>query len=262
MVEIVRVAEPPELVTVTGLVAPKLSIGRFCAPCGDDVIAADKDTVPTKPPEPLIERGSVALPPGVTEIAVDAGVSVMPGAAFTVRAMVVAAVRLPEVPVIVMAVGPPMAAAALAVNVRTLVAAAGLVAKVAATPEGRPLAVKVTAPEKAFVPVMVMVSVPLFPWPIAREAADGAMVKPGGALTVRGIVVEAVSVPEVPVTVTVAAPTDALALAVSVKTLELLTGLVAKLAVTPLGRPDAVSVTLPTNPLAAEMVMVSVPLAP
>jgi len=72
-------------------------------------------------------------------------------------------------------------------------------------------------------------------------------------------VVEAVSVPEVPLIVTVTGPPAvAVLLTVSESTLELVAGLVAKEAVTPLGNPDAASVTLPVNPPMPVTVMVSV----
>ena len=61
-------------------------------------------------------------------------------------------------------------------------------------------------------------------------------------------VVLAVSVPEVPVMVTVYCPRVAVLLAVSVSTLEPVVGFVPKDAVTPLGSPVAVRVTLPMNP--------------
>jgi hypothetical protein len=62
-----------------------------------------------------------------------------------VSGMVVVLVMEPEVPVIVM-VELPVAAAALAVNTIWLEYVVGLVPKVAVTPDGRPLALKVTFP--------------------------------------------------------------------------------------------------------------------
>ena len=88
------------------------------------------------------------------------------------------------------------------------------------------------------------------------------MVKLGAGLTVRAIVVEAVRLPEVPVTVTVAGPTEAVLLAVNVSTLVLIVGSVANLAVTPLGNPDAASVTLPLNSLNLDTVNVEFPAVP
>ena len=81
-------------------------------------------------------------------------------------------------------------------------------------------------------------------------------------LTVRASVVVAVRLPEVPVMVTVAVPVVAVALAVSVNTLVPVVGFVPNAAVTPLGRPDAASVTLPVNPFTSFTVMVLVPLLP
>lgn len=82
------------------------------------------------------------------------------------------------------------------------------------------------------------------------------------ALTVRAIVVVAVTVPEVPVMVTVAPPVAAVLLAVSVSTLVLVVGFVANAAVTPLGNPDAASVTLPVKVPVSVTVIVSVAVLP
>jgi len=84
-------------------------------------------------------------------------------------------------------------------------------------------------------------------------------VKVGGATTVSAIVVVSVSVPEVPVMVTVTGPpTVAVLEAVKVSTLVLaVVGLGLKLAVTPLGCPLAERVTPEANPLAGVTVMVS-----
>src|SRR5580698_666871 len=90
------------------------------------------------------------------------------------------------------------------------------------------------------------------------------MVKFGVAVefTVSARVVVAVKLPEVPVMVTVADPVVAVLLAVRVSTLVPVVGFVPNAAVTPLGRPDAASVTLPVNPPASVTVMVLVPLPP
>ena len=63
----------------------------------------------------------------------------------------------------------------------------------------------------------------------------------GVQLMVKAMVVLAVRLPEVPLMVTVAEPTAAVLPAVSVSTLLPVVGLVAKAAVTPLGRPEAAS---------------------
>jgi hypothetical protein len=52
VVEIVRVAVPAAVpVMLTGLVEPKLRMGRFCAPLGLEVTAAVSATLPVKPPD-------------------------------------------------------------------------------------------------------------------------------------------------------------------------------------------------------------------
>jgi hypothetical protein len=81
-------------------------------------------------------------------------------------------------------------------------------------------------------------------------------------VTVKLMVVVRVTVPEMPVMVTVAVPVVALLDAVSVNVLVpvVLTGL--NDAVTPLGNPDALKATLAEKPLILFTVMVLVPLAP
>ena len=68
------------------------------------------------------------------------------------------------------------------------------------------------------------------------------------AATVRVIATEVLRLPDVPVMLMVVVPVAAVLLAVNVKTLAPVAGLVPKLAVTPLGSPEAASVTLPVNP--------------
>jgi hypothetical protein len=175
----------------------------------------------------------------------------------------------PEVPVIVTVAAPTVAleeAVSVSVEVALPFAAGvtGLVENAAVTPLGRPVALSVVAELKLFWLVMVIVLVPLAPWVTATEVGEAAMVKVGvaGALTVSATVVVAVRLPEVPVIVTVAVPVVAVLLAVSVSTLVPVVGFVPNAAVTPLGRPDAASVTLPVNPPASFTVMVLVPLLP
>jgi len=81
-------------------------------------------------------------------------------------------------------------------------------------------------------------------------------------LTVRLIGVVFVKVPAMPVTVTVAVPTTAVSLAVSVNVLVEAAGFGLKDAVTPLGRPEADRLTLPPKPLSAFTVIMLVALAP
>jgi len=80
--------------------------------------------------------------------------------------------------------------------------------------------------------------------------------------TVRAMVVVADNVPDVPVIVTVEDPVAAVLLAVRVSTLLPVVGFVPNEAVTPLGRPDAASVTLPVNPPTSVTLIVLVPLLP
>jgi len=82
--------------------------------------------------------------------------------ALTVRAIVVVAVRVPEVPVIV-TVAAPAVAVLLAVSVSTLLPVVGLVPNAAVTPLGNPEAARVTLPANGLTSVTVIVSVPLLP---------------------------------------------------------------------------------------------------
>lgn len=69
-------------------------------------------------------------------------------------------------------------------------------------------------------------------------------------------------VPETPVTVIVEVPVAAVELAVKVKTLVEVVGLVPKVAVTPLGSAEVESVTDPVKPFEGVTVMVEPPLVP
>ncbi len=71
-----------------------------------------------------------------------------------------------------------------------------------------------------------------------------------------------VNAPDVPVTVIVEVPAAAVLLAVRVRTLVAVVGLMANVAVTPVGNPDTASVTLPLNPPTSVTEMVSVALPP
>ena len=86
---------------------------------------------------------------------------------------------------------------------------------------------------------------------------------PGDVLvTVNAIVVDAVSVPDVPLMVTIEVPAVAELLAANVTTLLPVVGFVPNVVVTPVGSPEVASVTLPLKGLTSFTVMVSVPLAP
>jgi hypothetical protein len=113
-------------------------------------------------------------------------------------------------------------------------------------------------PEATVAVKEVVITVPPF---TCMPGTMGVGVQPL-AVTVRAIDVDAVRAPEVPVIVTVAAPSVAEALAARVSGLELVVGLVPNVAVTPLGKPDAVRVTAPVNPPAAATATVPAPLDP
>ena len=151
----------------------------------------------------------------------------------------------------------------LAVSVSTLVPVVGLVAKPAVTPLGRPDAARVTLPVNPLVGLTVIVLVPFAACAMLKVLGEADSVKFGAAVTVRAMVVVSVKAPEVPVIVTVVGPpVVAKALAVSVSRLVPVVGLVAKPAVTPLGRPEAARVTLPEKPPTSVTVIVLVLLLP
>ena len=95
---------------------------------------------------------------------------------FTVSAIVVVAVKLPDVPVIV-AVAEPVVAEMLAVSVSVLVLVVGFVLNDAVTPLGRPEAARVTLPVNPPTSVTVIVLVPLLPWVIVRLLGEAESVK-------------------------------------------------------------------------------------
>jgi hypothetical protein len=187
----------------------------------------------------------------------------------TVSAIVVECVSAPDVPVTVM-VAVPVAAAELAVSVNVLVVlplaagVTGFALNDAVTPLGRPDADSVTALANAFCDVMVTVLVPLAPCVTVTLLGDALTLKFGvaAAVTVSAIVVVADSAPDVPLIVTVDVPADALELAVRLNTLEPVVGFVPNDAVTPVGKPEAASVTAPEKPPASATLIVLVPAAP
>jgi hypothetical protein len=251
----------PVVVVVAGL---KLAVTPVGKPLAVNV------TAPAKLLSRVMVSVLVPLAPWFTVRLVGLAASEKSGVAALATVRVIAAVwvSVPLVPVTV-TVNMPTVAVLDAVSVSTLlvpvvVVVAGL--KLAVTPVGRPLAVNVTAPAKLLRRVIVSVLVPLAPWFTVRLVGLAASEKSAATdTTVRATAAVWVSVPLVPVMVTVAAPAVAVVDAVSVSTLlvpvvVVVAGL--KLAVTPVGRPLAVNVTAPANPLTRVMVIVLVPLAP
>lgn len=122
-------------------------------------------TEPVKVPLSVMLMVAGPLEPAAMESVGTDGVSTKlldPEAAVTVRAMVVEAVRVPEVPVMVMVLAP--AAAVLATTkIIPLVPVVGLASSEAVTPVGRPEMASVTAPVKPFASSTLMVSLTLVP---------------------------------------------------------------------------------------------------
>jgi hypothetical protein len=174
---------------------------------------------------------------------------------------VVELIKLPDVPVTV-TVAPPVEAVLLAVRVKTLDVVPGFGLNEAVTPLGRPAAEKLTVLLKPFCGVTVIVLLPIAPCTMLTLPGDGESVKLGAALTVSETVVLAVRLPDVPVTVTVTAPVEAVLLAVRVKTLDVVPGFGLNEAVTPLGRPAAEKLTVLLKPFCGITVIVLVPDAP
>lgn len=183
------------------------------------------------------------------------------GDAETVRLIVVVPVKLPDVPVMV-TVDVPFAAVELAVKVTVLLVLAGLGTKLAVTPLGKPEADRVTLLLKPLDGVIEIVLVPVEPSTTVKLLGLADRTKVGDALTVSAIVVVSVRLPDVPVTVTVADPVFAVALAVKVNTLVDDVGFGLNAAVTPLGNPEAEKVTLPVKPFAGVIVIVLVLVVP
>ena len=142
----------------------------------------------------------------------------VPVVEFTVRARVVVRVSVPLVPVTVTVPDPVAPAEAVKVT-RLLVPVAEAGLKLAVTPEGRPLALRATAPVNP--PVLAMAIVLVTEAPGLTVNADGAAesVKFWPGLTVRPTAVERDRVPLVPEMVTVAEVVLAVAEALKVTTL-------------------------------------------
>jgi hypothetical protein len=275
----VNVPEVPVMVTVVG--PPTVAVGLAVSvktldvvvlvglndavtPAGRVEVTA-KFTVPVNPLSGFTVIVLVPLLPWATLNVLGAAESVKLDGGVIVRLTVVVCVSVPEVPVMVMVNGPPLVAEGLTVNVKTLVVVVLVGLKDAVTPLGKPeVTAKLTVPVKPFSGFTVIVLVPLPPLGTLRLLGAADRVKLPAPVTVRLIVVVWVSVPDVPVIVTVVGPpTVAVALAVNVNTLVLLVLVGLKDAVTPEGRVEVTArLTLPVKPFSGLIVIVLVPLLP
>ena len=133
-------------------------------------------------------------------------------------------------------------------------------AKLAETPEGRPVALSDTLPVNPPTKVTVIVAVGLVFGGTESDVGEIEMVKFGSAVTFKVNVAVSVVEPLVPVIVTVAAPVVAVldAVKVSVLPAEPVTDAGLKDAVTPDGSPLIDRATVPEKPLIAETVTLSV----
>ncbi len=189
----------------------------------------------------------------------------------TLRETVVLFDLPPPAPVMVM-VWVPVLALLLAVNVTVDVpepgAAIDVGLKLTVTPDGWPDADKATAELKPPETVVVIFDVPLLPSATETELGEAEMVKlgVGAAVTVSLTVDVCVTPPPVPVTVIVYVPVavvEATAkLSVDVPEPGAAMGLGLKVAVTPVGWPDADKATAELKPFKTALVIVDEPLFP
>jgi len=229
-------------------------------PLGSPVTASVAE--PVKPLAGVNVSAVVAELPRATVTLEGAAVKVKLGGALTVRLNVAEQGPLPvAVPVSAM-LADPSAAAEVAVNVTTLVVEVLAGLKEAVTPLGSPDAASATFPLKFFDNVTVTVLVAAAPRTTLTPVGAAVNEKPAGSVTVSGIATVADSVPDFPVTVTVAVLAAALEDAVSVNVLAPLALVAPNVAVTPLGSPDALNVTVPEKPFCGVIWIVTNVLAP
>jgi hypothetical protein len=182
-------------------------------------------------------------------------------AAVTVRLIVTVSLRLPDFPVIVRVDG-PAAAEAAAASVRMQVFVVEPELNDPTTPLGRTEVLNVTVLAKPFCGVNVRVLLPVAPCAMLRAVGEPDNVNVGGGAMVSAIATLLVRVPDVPAIVTVAVAAAAALAAVKVTTLVWLVVMAPKVAVTPDGRPEAASATVPLKPFSAVIAIVLAPLAP
>src|ERR1019366_2664296 len=224
---IVTVAVPVAAVTLAVRVSVLLLVAGFglnaaVTPLGKP--DAERVTLPLKPFDGVMLIVLVPWLPCVMVKLLGLADSVKFGAGVTDRLIVVVCVKLPDVPVIV-TVAVPVAAVTLAVKVSVLVDVAGFGLNAAVTPLGKPDAERVTLPLKPFDGVMVIVLVPWLPCVMVTAFGEAERLKVFRVFTERLSTVVFVSVPDVPVIVTVAVPVAAVTLAVRVSVLLLVAGL-------------------------------------
>ena len=201
------------------------------------------------------------------------GLSEKSALGLTVRDTVTVCCKDPLVPVTVR-VNVPAVAVELTSKVMVVVigpfagGVTGFAEKLAATPLGSPETVRLTGWLKSPTEVTVIVTGEELPLLMLREVGMAPRLKSGGTLTVRETVAECVRLPLVPVIVTVKVPVVAVDVAVRVMMEETaplgggVTGLMLKLAVTPVGRPVTVRVVGLLNPPIEETVAVVVAVWP
>jgi hypothetical protein len=144
------------------------------------------------------------------------------------------------------------------VNVELPVPVTDVGEKLAVAPVGNPLALSVTTPVNPFSAAMLAVYVVALPTVTVRVPGLPEIVKSapgGGAFTSKLTVVVCVTLPLIPVIVSVDVPTGVLPVVVTVNVEFPAPVTVAgeKLAVAPAGNPLALNVTTPVNPFKAPM---------
>jgi hypothetical protein len=145
---------------------------------------ADKLTLPTNPFREVTVIVLAPLDPCGTLTLFGEAANPKSGAGITVRLIVVALVRLPEVPETVTMTVPAVAVPlAESVNVLEVVVLAGL--NDAVTPLGSPEADKLTLPANPFRGLTVMVLAPLNPWRKLMPFGEALSAKSGAGTTVR-----------------------------------------------------------------------------